>query len=149
LVVEYRKATESDIADILEHIRKENVDEISLVGLEAKDVLSWSFDNSAESYVAVFDGDPVSAFGIIQAAGSEVGIPWMIGTSTIDRHAVAFLRASKKVIAELSERWPVMMNVADPRNTRGIRWLEFMGFTVYPAEQLPGGKIYRKFEKRS
>ncbi len=146
---EFRKATHEDVKAIIRTVRQENLDELELVGIGLQDALEWSLGHSEEAFVAVFDGVPVCAFGVIATDDPHVGRPWMVGTSEIDNHKVEFLRASKAVVAELLIYWGTLRNVADARNTRGLRWLRFMGFTIHPAEHLCGDLFVHRFEKRS
>lgn len=147
--LEFRAATPEDLQVILAHARQENIDELQVCdGLGLEKALSESIENSREAFVFVIDGEPVCAFGVVPAPLPNVGIPWMVGTSNIDHHGTAFLRASKKVLAELMTRWPVLTNWADSRNTRGLRWLRFMGFTIHPAIPLgEKGLLFHRFEK--
>lgn len=148
---EFREATQEDIELILNYARQENIDELQLVdNLDLRTALVGSLGQSTEAYVAVIDGDPVCAFGVVETDHPGVGRPWMVGTSTIDKHGVAFLRASRAVIAELAARWPLLVNVADARNTRGLRWLRFMGFTIHEPEPMGQHNLmFHRFEKRS
>jgi len=144
---EFRKATQEDVQHILATVRQENLDELELIGIGIQDALEWSLGHSEEAFVAVFDGVPVCAFGVIATDDPHVGRPWMVGTSEIDKHKLAFLRGSKVVVAELLTYWGTLRNVADARNARGLRWLRFMGFTIHPAEHLGGGFFIHRFEK--
>lgn len=149
--IEFRKATQSDIDTILANARQENIDELQMFdGLDLPVALTQSIHDSSESYVAVINGDPVCAFGVVPSSTPDVGVPWMVGTSTIDQHGTAFLRGSKAVINDLLTRWPLLRNWADTRNVRGLRWLRFMGFTIHPAQPVgPKGMLFHLFEKGS
>lgn len=150
-MIEFRKALQSDVDTILEHARQENIDELQVFdGMVLQDALTKSIENSAEAFVAVIDGDPVCAFGVVPSKVPGVGTPWMVGTSTIDQHGTAFLRGSKAVISDLMNRWNLLLNYADTRNVRGLRWLRFMGFTIHAAEPVgPKGMLFHRFEKGS
>lgn len=147
-MLQLRKATQEDIDAILRTARQENVDELEVLGIGLQDALLWSLDHSSEACVALLDGEPVCAFGVVATDQQGVGRPWMVGTSAIDRHSFAFLRSSKIVIADLLTRWDLLVNYADTRNSRGLRWLRFMGFTIHPAELIGEKPMpFHRFEK--
>ena len=66
----------------------------------------------------------------------------MVGTDAIDRHAFAFIKGSRSAIRTLFAQWGRLYNLVDARNTRAVRWLRFLGFTIekpipYGVENLP------------
>lgn len=147
-MLELRKATQADIDAILATVRKENIAELEVLGVGLEDSLLWSLDHSSEACVAVIDGEVVCAFGVVATPEARVGVPWMVGTSTIDRHSIAFLRSSKMVLTDMFKRWDLLVNFADTRNLRGLRWLKFMGFTIHPTEPIGENQLmFHRFEK--
>src|SRR5574340_1750339 len=104
-------ASSADLTFIFENVRKENLAELEVfddLGLDA--AIGQSIERSSEAFVAVIDGEPVCAFGVVDSGRPGTGRPWMVGTSNIDRHGIAFLRASKQVIADIMVRWPHLEN---------------------------------------
>jgi len=149
-MLELRKATQEDIDAILRTVRQENIAELEVLGVGLEDSLLWSLDHSSEATVAVIDGEVVCAFGVVATPKKGVGRPWMVGTSTIDRHSIEFLRSSKVVLTDLLRRWDLLVNYADTRNLRGLRWLKFMGFTIHEAEPLGERQLmFHRFEKEA
>ena len=55
----------------------------------------------------------------------------MLGTIDLNFHSRKFLRESRRVVSLLAEEFPVMENYVDARNTASIRWLQWVGFSVY------------------
>ena len=149
-MLELRKATQEDIDAVLRTVRQENIAELEVLGVGVDYSLVWSLENSSEACVAVIDGEVVCAFGVVPTPKKGVGVPWMMGTSTIDRHSIAFLRASKMVLTDMFKRWDLLVNDADTRNLRGLRWLKFMGFTIHEAEPLGERQLmFHRFEKEA
>jgi len=145
---EFRVATPEDIQEILRTVRQENVAELEMIGVGIDTSLNWSLRNSCEAYVALIDGDVVCAFGVVATHDPNMGTPWMVGTSVIDKHSIAFLRTSKQVVDKLLERWSILRNFADARNARGLRWLRFMKFDIDPNGVCLNGFKFHQFEKR-
>ena len=147
---EFRAVTNGDVELVLAHIRKENLDELQMDDkLDIQGVMHWCLLNSVTALTGIIDGEPVCIFGVVAASATE-GQPWMFGTSLIDKHAVAFLKASRAVVGRLLDEWKLLRNWTDVRNTRGLRWLKFMGFTIFPAEPHgPNGLLFHMVERRA
>jgi hypothetical protein len=148
-VCEFRESTSEDLEEILRNVRQENIDELQVFDdLGIGTALTLSIDNSSEAFVAVIDDEVVAAFGVVPSGTPGLGKPWMVGTSNIDHHAIAFLRLSKQVLTNIMLRWPRLENWADARNVRGLRWLRFMGFTIHDPILLgEKGLPFHRFEK--
>ena len=142
-MIEMRTATAEDISAVRANVRAENLAELEVVGLGLDEVLDWSLNNSWEALCGVIDGEPVCLFGVECTEDPEIGCPWMVGSNAIDRHRVAFLRASKAKVDQWNTHWPVLMNWVDARNVRGLRWLRFLGFEIQ--EAIPMGESGLEF----
>lgn len=149
--IKFRPITSDDFKIVHDHIRRENVEELQMQdGLELEQIMQWCVDNSDVALTGEIDGEPVCLFGVVSADTPGEGAPWMFGSSLIDKHAVAFLKASRHVVATFLAEWDHLQNWTDARNTRGLRWLKFMGFTIHPAEPHgPKGLLFHRVEKRS
>lgn len=102
-------------------------------GLDAQSACRLSVVQSVEAWAGLADGEPVCLFGVapVSMVGGEFS-PWMLGTFSLDRHAGAFLRRNRAMVQQWRQRYPVMSNQVDARNTASIRWLRWLGFSVGP-----------------
>ena len=112
--------------------------------------LTVSVEASAKAWTGFINDEPICMFGVspISILGG-VGAPWMIGTYGIYRHAKTLLSHSKRCLDEMLESYPVLMNYVDARNKAAIRWLRWLGFTIYEPE--PWGILklpFHRFEMR-
>lgn len=113
--------------------------------------LKASVRRSDRAWCGLVDDEPTAIFGVGHAVLlTGVGVPWLLGTERMGGCAPAVLRTSRKAVAELSGRYPVLRNVIDDRNHISKRWLAWLGFQFsapfpYGAEKLP----FRLFEKRA
>lgn len=147
---EVRRATREDAESIACYAREADVLELwaaakstplesMLRGMERSEAWTW-----------LIDGMPVCMFGVcpVSILGGY-GVPWMVGTHQIDAHAGAFLRNSKAGILELLGHWDHLQNWVDARNTKAIRWLRHLGFTIHPAAPYgPFDLPFHHFEMR-
>jgi hypothetical protein len=113
--------------------------------------MARGIERSVFALTALFDGVPVAMFGVVLASAlTGRGTPWMIATRQLDRHQRQFLRACLPAVAEMSRMFPVLVNEVDARNTKAIRWLAWLGFTIHPARPAgPDGLPFHPFEKRA
>lgn len=82
----------------------------------------------------LMDEEPVCIFGITPlCALSGFGAPWMVGTDRLDTCARWFIRHCKNDLGAFFSEWSRLANLVDARNTKAIRWLRWLGFTILPA----------------
>lgn len=84
---------------------------------------------SRMAWTGLIDDVPVCCFGVTGASTlSDKGLPWMIATWQLDKHALVFLRRCRKVVGKMLDLYPRLENYVDARNTRAIQWLRWLGF---------------------
>lgn len=102
-------------------------------------VLAWTFTIGGE-LACICGVVPVSLM-------SDRGVPWLLGTTVMDRHPGALTRAAPPYIARMLAAFPHLMNGVDARNASAIRWLRRAGFTLHPAVPVgPQGALFHPFE---
>lgn len=140
---------ESDVEAVAAIVRQADRDEIE----EALQIpIAAAIRDGISGHKAskiVVDGDVVAVFG--DAPHSDgVGVPWLISTIHVERHARAFLRVCRPEVAEMLTRSAFLLNFVDVRNTAAIRWLEWLGFTFGEPEPYgPCGALFRPFWMKS
>lgn len=106
---------------------------------------------SGSAMCGLADDLPLCAFGVSSASllGGKTGVPWMIGTVDLDRHAAGFLRRCRPVVESMFSEFEVLSNYVDASNVRAIRWLKWLGFEFGQPE--PYGWLdlpFIRFERR-
>lgn len=112
--------------------------------------------SNSEFVTTGLDGDePVVMWGVVRPCfvNSRHGVPWMVATNKLDQKdvMVAFLRRCREPLLAFMREFDILENYVDERNTRAIRWLQYMGFNVsetsepYGALQMP----FKRFEMRN
>lgn len=119
-------------------------------GSTPEEAIAHGLEISMDAWTAFVDGDPICIFGVAPLSIVDChGAPWMIGTVDLERHAMGFLRRSKKVVDQvIFRRWDRLTNFVDARNETAIQWLKWLGFDILPPEtygvaQLP----FHRFER--
>lgn len=106
---------------------------------------------SDECYTAEVGDELLCMFGVAPLQGflGTTAAPWLLGTPALDRHSVLLMKTCRAYIARMKERYPHLLNYVDSRNTKSIRWLRRIGFTIHPAEPFKPGRVpFHKFEMR-
>lgn len=143
-----RGLADGDVWHVASNMRARDVEEVWAAShFTPTEALRMSIAVSRDTvFVGVADGIPVCIYGV--EPPSLLGLvarPWMLGTDGIDFHSREFLRRSRSLTRGLSERFPVMENYVDARNEASIRWLRWVGFSVYHPE--PWGRDLRPFRR--
>lgn len=127
--------TVADIERILPDVRLADIDEIrDALGVSMRYALHDGITNSLNAKQIVIDGQVVAVFGdAVYSLLGSVGVPWLISTTHVEKHARAFLKVCKPEVQAMLIRHQHLMNYVDARNTTSIRWLKWLGFNFEPA----------------
>lgn len=144
-----RSAAIQDVSFIAKNIREADRQEVWAAShMTPFQALKISFLISRDIvFTGLADGVPVCIFGVKPPSMlGTVAVPWLIGTDDIPLHSRTFLRESKKFVEGLKERFPVMENYVDARNVEAVRWLQWVGFSVYyPKPYGPDNLPFHRF----
>lgn len=142
----------ADVASyILEEMRDDDIQEIrALRGDNIQRALALTLNVTEKPMMGLVGGEPICIFGISSRSRlSGVGHPWLVGTPAIDNTPVLFLRRSREVFEDIAMGYRYLYNYVDTRNTHSIRWLEWLGFQIGPAESIGrAGELFHRFEMR-
>lgn len=141
-------ATAAHADYLASHMREADAAEVWASGHHTPaEALHLSMKVSREPMTGTVDGQPVCMFGLVAVTAlSDFGVPWLLGSEELPRHARVFLRANKLLVGHWRSQYAILENYVDARNKVAIRWLSWLGFTVFPAqpfgpEQLPFHKF--------
>lgn len=126
-----------DAARVLAQLRRDDQAELTAAGVSAAQFLAAVSDG----WIAADESGPVCAWGV-QALPGGVGVPWMVATPAIARHARALMVMAPAAIAAMRERFGVLQNVVHASNKSAMRLIERLGFTVHRQAIGPGGAFY-------
>ncbi len=114
--------------------------------LSPAEALEVSLDSSPDPMVFLADGRVVCVFGVGEwSVLGLYGIPWMLGAEELPQHARRFLRWSREYMNEMRQRYRLMQNHVDARNTEAVKWLRWLDFEIDPA--LPFGSDRLPFHR--
>lgn len=145
---EVREATWEDVISLAPRMRKADQREVWASGkLTPHQALTQSLEASRDALTASVDGVPVIMFGVaVPHLLSERAVPWMLASDEVKNHAMHFLPASRRFIDEMMQRYDLLVNFVDERNTLSQKWLKWLGFTLEEPEPFGPFQVpFRKF----
>lgn len=128
----YRPATPEDVMHVAWNLRDADRRELEANGWRNPlKCLEMGWQLSDPCYVMVGRyGLPFGLFGAIPDPdhATEASV-WMMATDGLTHEALAFARHSRKIVAGWGDKYTLMHNAVDARNTVHVKWLKWLGFT--------------------
>lgn len=140
VVYEALPTEQGHIEVLAKNMRQADIDEVWAVQhLTPYEALDKSFCASRNTtFTITADGKVQCIFGTVPVSLlGTIGVPWLLGAATITEHTTPLLRASRRYIREVRKEYSLLMNFVDARNLLSMRWLRWMGFTIW--ESIPYG----------
>ncbi len=129
--VRLRAVTAFDLRTVAEFMRPADRAEIARsTGSLPFPALVRAVTISAEAWCATVDHVPAALFGVAPGLTPDCGmygIPWLLGTDLVTRHARELLRLAPAMIAAWRDRYGELWNLVDAENGQARRWLAHMG----------------------
>jgi hypothetical protein len=97
------------------------------------------------------DREPVCFFGVPPfSLLGDIGRPWMLGTDKAHQFPRVLVVEGRRYVERMLGLYPHLVNYVDARNTRSVRWLARLGFTVHaPHPHGEAGLPFHRFELRA
>ncbi len=130
-----RLATTEDARDLAPRLRQADLEEITALVTKAPlDVLVESVQRGTETYAVVADdGCTILAlFGIhhyMVMSELEASV-WMMGAEEMKSIKTSIMRETEPILRKFHQRYPLLWNIVDTRNTVHINWLKRFGFSA-------------------
>lgn len=147
--VRYREASQADIEALVPRLRKTDVAECEALFGEGSTLVTTlhGLNPKGVAFVAVHEGETIAVFGVCPGDEDGVGTPWLVGTEALDRLARELIVEARSVLAIWQRFYPILRNVVDTRNSKSIRWLKRLGFTVRDPKPLGmAGGLFHEFD---
>lgn len=129
-MIDVRPTVKEDVLALAPRLRQADIDEVKAAsGLDPETALILSHQVSSECFTVFGGCNQIAMFGVKQEDNPSIGRIWMLGSDEIHDHRFGFLRRSKAWVDHLQDRYPILYNYIDARNTVHIRWLQWLGFS--------------------
>lgn len=156
--VEIVEANELHAKDLAPRLRECDKEEIwAHAHMRPEGALWWAvnsthFDETRRTFACLLDDEVVAIFGVADVPGAPIKTTmlWMLGSDDIYDHADLFHKHTAEWLERFREEYDLIFNYVDARNEAAIRWIEKVGFTLFPPA--PYGveeKMFHYFEWRA
>lgn len=129
------------------NMRESDRDEIKAGwGKEVEPAIVECLLASHYAYTLFYQLEVLAIYGVANAPVlGNSGEVWCFGTTAIDRHPLPFLRACRRLVPQMLEKYPVLTNLVDINDQRAIKWLNYLDarYVLQPREL--GGKLFQQF----
>lgn len=125
--------------NFMEHKRPADIKEVELMTeLNFGDIPVLDY---ADATVLVDDNDAVYAIGGVQEVVEDdykLNIVWMLCTDKVEQHQIAFLRATKDLLATYLDKYTHLANWVWLGNEQHVKWLKWLGAQFFDIQQQNG-----------
>lgn len=137
-----RRASPLDAADLAERLAPADELECRAYGMTPEGALVDMITEAVEVWAAVYHGKVQVVFGVARAVElSDTFTVFLLASSDVPK--VRFMKEAFTISAEWREKYKVLRAFVDERNTRAIKWLKRIGFTL--GGTVPVGPYRRPF----
>jgi len=127
-MIQFKKATIADGIEVLSNLRFHEQRTLDKLQINAPELLRYAIRNEFPSFVCLVDKRPAAIFG----GHSETLLGecrlWMLTTPLIEEHQVSLLRASKKFVKWMFEKYGPVIGMVDSEFEVSRNWLRWIGF---------------------
>lgn len=151
-MIQMREAVPEDAVALAGLLRAEDRLEVQRASGDVEDALRDSIQRSRLCVLFLSDGVPLCVMGVVEPLflDPDVGSPWLLGTEPLRHHKKAFLRETRLWMKEIRKPYSLLYNYVDADYAGAIRWLKWLGFTVFDPEPFGVKKtLFCRFEMRS
>jgi hypothetical protein len=128
-----RVATPDDAIYVGERLREADARECAMFGVDGVRAIEAGIGASVIADCLLIDGEPAAVLGLqIPDLIGGIGQPWILTGEAIERYRIGYARFARAMVARAFSMVHRLENVVDPRYTRAINLLEWLGFTVEP-----------------
>jgi hypothetical protein len=133
-MVSVRNTTSADAVELACHMRGLDRQELwSSDRQTPAEALRIAIETSEVCRTLLIDGEVAAMFGVREMR-PDVGLIWMLTSSTVDRKPFAFWRTMRTELLQLLRVYPALANMVDARYTQAVESLRRVGFTIHPSE---------------
>lgn len=145
--IQIRPATADDVTFLAPRLRAaDRFEVLASTGLDPARSLQLAFELSDQVWTGTADGVPGAMFGVSSMDPlTGAGVPWLLGSDLVEENAIAFLRASRRIVDGMRQEYTLLENYVDARNVASIGWLQWLGFDIH--EQAPFGPFGVPFHR--
>jgi hypothetical protein len=132
--IEFVEARLEHVIDLVARLReRERAVCAMMYGSEFEKLVTQEVTSSLLAWAGLVDGRCGAIWGVkTSRLLADEGTLWMIGTTLIDEYPIAFLRHSRRALADLRGTFHKLYGCVLTDYSESQRWLEWLGFEIGP-----------------
>ena len=120
-----------DVYELSNNLRQDDINELSAFNLTAEDGLLRGFTLSEECFSVKENNKTIGMFGVSNYdLPSHFGSIWFLGSIETEKHPITFVKEGRKYVDKFLQKYDILINAVDGRNTKHIEWLKRIGMTI-------------------
>lgn len=128
-VARVRPAVVSDASALAPKLRAADLLEIAAHSERSPEAILREGIEAGQSYaVELASGEVCALFGVAPTPEAKLGAVWLLGSDSLLSIRLTFLRHSRTWLRTLFEKYELLGNLVDERNTVHVEWLRWLGF---------------------
>lgn len=108
------------------------------------DAIRKALGASYYARVCLYGLEPLAIYGLAPLSGGASQV-WVFGTAWIDRHPIAFARASRRALNEIYRHASCVTNLIDLGDEPAVRWLTWLGGSYVAPPAPRADRVFRQF----
>lgn len=138
-----------DVYELSNNLRQDDINELSAFNLTAEEGLLRGFTLSEECFSVKENNKTIGMFGI-----SNYDLPpyfasiWFLGSDEIEKHPITFVKEGINYVNKFLQKYDILINAVDSRNTKHIEWLRHIGMTITKPIDINGYEFLQFYKIR-
>ena len=149
--ITFLRPTAAHVDELAQRMRRADVAELHALGeINVNEVVAAGVRDSVHSWACAVDGRLLFLAGVAPLRAhllcENIGVPWLLGTDEMTRHARKLIRLQAPYIALMLKTFPRLVNLVHADNAQSVRWIKSLGFDLQAARPHgPFGAPFRVF----
>lgn len=132
------------------NLRCDDINETAALNLTPKQALLRGFVLSDECYSVKFKGAVIGMFGVAKYNMPKgFGSIWFFGADECTNHSFTFVKGGIKFTTKWLEKYDILINAVDSRNTSHIKWLRHIGMVISSPIMINGFEFLQFYKLKS
>ena len=145
-----KESTLEDIFELETSLRVEDINELTAIGSNPSKALLRGFIYSDDCVSVWAKNKVIGMFGV-----SSCGLPkgfatiWFLGSDDLFNYPITFVKEGIKYVNKNLQKYDILFNAIDKRNTQHIEWLKRIGMNFSSSVFINGFEFIQFFKVRS
>lgn len=131
-----------DVYELAPRLRQDDINEVKALGFKPEQSLLQGFIYSDICYSVKHNNKTIGMFGTTNYnLPNKWGSIWFLGSDETINFPVTFIREGKKFLKQAFQKYDILVNAVDSRNTSHIKYIEHIGLIISNPIMINGYKF--------